>query len=192
MTKAESKYFNTAIRIDKAFIELLNKKAFDYITVKEICAASGVNRSTFYLHYETIGDLLIETTEYVGQQFLSRFTDQRVTFEYIKSAPKEDLIFITEDFLIPFLTFIKENKILYQTVLKRFDAISFGKNMYDGIYCAINAVMDRFDIQKDKRLYFIRFYLEGINAITKEWLDQECNKNIDEVVQIIKECVRAG
>lgn len=48
MTKAESKYFNTAIRIDKAFIELLNKKAFDYITVKEICAASGVNRSTFY------------------------------------------------------------------------------------------------------------------------------------------------
>ena len=52
--------------------------------------------------------------------------------------------------------------------------------------------MDRFDIQKDKRSYIIRFYLEGINAITKEWLDQECNKNIDEVVQIIKECVRAG
>ena len=81
---------------------------------------------------------------------------------------------------------------MYQTVLKRFDAISFGKNMYDGIYCAINAVMDRFDIQKDKQSYIIRFYLEGINAITKEWLDRECNKNIDEVVQIIKECVRAG
>ena len=27
MTKAESKYFNTAIRIDKAFIELLNDVA---------------------------------------------------------------------------------------------------------------------------------------------------------------------
>ena len=25
----------------------------EYITVKEICETAGVNRSTFYLHYET-------------------------------------------------------------------------------------------------------------------------------------------
>ncbi len=99
--------------------------------------------------------------------------------------------FITEDFLVPYLTFIKENKILYHAVLKRFDTISFGKNMYEGVYQAIDGVMDRFSIPKDKRPYMIRFYLEGLNAITKEWLSHECEKNIDEIVQIIKECVRA-
>ncbi len=76
MTKAESKYFNTAVRMDEAFIELLNKKSFEYITVKEICEVSGVNRSTFYLHYETIGDLLIETAEYIGERFFSRFAEK--------------------------------------------------------------------------------------------------------------------
>lgn len=37
MNKSESKYFNTAIKMDKALIKLLDKKPFDYITVKEIC-----------------------------------------------------------------------------------------------------------------------------------------------------------
>lgn len=58
MNKSESKYFNTAVKMDKAFLELLEKKDFEFITVKEICAKAEVNRSTFYLHYETIGDLL--------------------------------------------------------------------------------------------------------------------------------------
>ena len=31
------------------------------ITIKEICKKNGVNRSTFYIHYESIDDLLEET-----------------------------------------------------------------------------------------------------------------------------------
>ena len=46
--------------MDEAFLALLEKKDFAYITVKEICEAAGVNRSTFYLHYETLADLLAE------------------------------------------------------------------------------------------------------------------------------------
>ena len=37
MNRSESKYFATAVRMDEAFIELLEKKDFAYITVKEIC-----------------------------------------------------------------------------------------------------------------------------------------------------------
>lgn len=44
--------------MDEAFIELLEKKDFAYITVKEICEKAGVNRSAFYPHYETLNDLL--------------------------------------------------------------------------------------------------------------------------------------
>ena len=61
MNKSESKYFNTATKMDLALISLLKKKPFEYITVSEICETAGVNRSTFYLHYETVGDLLDET-----------------------------------------------------------------------------------------------------------------------------------
>ena len=37
MNKSESKYFNTANRMDEAMIKLLDRKDFEYITVKEIC-----------------------------------------------------------------------------------------------------------------------------------------------------------
>ena len=47
MNKSESKYFNTAEKMDRALLTLLEKKDLPYITVKEICAEAGVNRSTF-------------------------------------------------------------------------------------------------------------------------------------------------
>lgn len=50
--------------MDEAFLTLLDKKDFAYITVKEICEAAGVNRSTFYLHYETVSDLLTESVSF--------------------------------------------------------------------------------------------------------------------------------
>ena len=40
--------------MNEALLILLEKKNYEYITVKEICEKAGVNRSTFYLHYETM------------------------------------------------------------------------------------------------------------------------------------------
>ena len=74
MKRSESKYFNTAVKMDTALISLLQKKSFEYISVREICETAGVNRSTFYLHYETIGDLLNETVRYLLDDFLSYFS----------------------------------------------------------------------------------------------------------------------
>jgi len=73
MNKSESKSFHTALRMDEALIALLEEKDLEYITVKEICRLAGVNRSTFYLHHETIADLVEETLEMINQRFRSYF-----------------------------------------------------------------------------------------------------------------------
>ena len=80
MNKNESKYFNTAIKFDEALISLLEKKDFAYITIKEICDKAGVNRSTFYLHYENTSDLLAETTRYIIDKHLSYYSIDRHPF----------------------------------------------------------------------------------------------------------------
>lgn len=79
MNKSESKYLNTARLMDEAFILLLDKKDYEYITVKEICAKAGVNRSTFYLHYETINDLLEESLEFLIGDFIKKCRRFRLT-----------------------------------------------------------------------------------------------------------------
>lgn len=73
MNKSESKYFNTALKMDEALMSLLEKKDFEYITIKELCAEAGVNRFTFYLHYDNMMDLLEETLAYLNSKFQSYF-----------------------------------------------------------------------------------------------------------------------
>ena len=69
MNRNESKYFNTASRMDEALLALLEKKDFEFITVREICEAAGVNRSTFYLHYENTRELLDESVGALQKKF---------------------------------------------------------------------------------------------------------------------------
>ena len=46
--------------IQEALLKLLEKKPIDKIKINELCEASGVNRATFYRHYETLQDVLRE------------------------------------------------------------------------------------------------------------------------------------
>ncbi len=86
MNKSESKYFNTALLMDEALIQLLEVKDYEYITVKEICEKAGVNRSTFYLHYETVNDLLSECLENIKKRFLIRL-QRSLTILSVVSEP---------------------------------------------------------------------------------------------------------
>lgn len=108
MNKSQSKYFKTAILMDEALIDLLNKKRIapelPYITIKEIFAKTGVNRSTFYLHYETMNDLIRETTEYIDSKFINSFNyPPNFTTIEINNASLNELLFVTNEYLIPYL-----------------------------------------------------------------------------------------
>ena len=62
--------FSSSLMVE-ALLFLLEKKEYDSITVKEICEKAGVNRSTFYMHYDTKDDLLVETMKYINARLLS-------------------------------------------------------------------------------------------------------------------------
>lgn len=64
MNKSESKYFATAARMDGAFLALIEKKDFAYITVKEICEHAAELRMT-----DAYGGL----NQYVFTPILNRF-----------------------------------------------------------------------------------------------------------------------
>ncbi|MBQ0064540.1 MAG: TetR/AcrR family transcriptional regulator C-terminal domain-containing protein [Firmicutes bacterium] len=49
--------------IIEAFKELLNKKNFNKITVKDIVDSTGISRNTFYYHFQDITDLAQKTFE---------------------------------------------------------------------------------------------------------------------------------
>jgi len=190
MNKSESKYFNTATKMDLALISLLKKKSFDYITVSEICEKAGVNRSTFYLHYETVGDLLDETARYLLIDFLSYFSaDTKSISLNLINCELNELVFICDKYLTPYFTYIKDNKEVFGTALANNKTLGFEnvyKRMFDNIF---NPILDRFNYPQSDRPYVMMYYLNGINAIVSEWLKNDCDKSIREISKIVSICI---
>ena len=190
MNKSESKYFNTATKMDQALISLLKKKPFEYITVSEICETAGVNRSTFYLHYETVGDLLSETTRYLLDDFLRYFTDgTKSAVRELKARELGNLIFVKDQYMVPYLTYIRENREIFHTALRHNKAFGFEnvyKRMFENIF---DPILDRFNYPTDIRQYVMMYYLNGIHAIVLEWLRNDCDKSIADISKIISVCI---
>ncbi len=190
MNKNESKYFNTAIKMDEALLSLLEKKDFEYITVKEICEVAGVNRSTFYLHYENTADLLKETTRYILDKHFAYYNVQSkdIIGSLGDSDPKE-LIFITREYLMPYLTFIKENRRIFKLAIKHFHAMNMDQvynQMFEYIF---EPILARFHVSPDKRPYVIKFYLTGVFSVVMEWLNNDCSDEANLVIEVITDCV---
>ena len=190
MNRSESKYFNTATKMNVSLISLLKKKPLEYITVSEICEAAGVNRSTFYLHYETIGDLLEETTRYLLNDFLSYFsTDIRSIAFNLADCELKDLIFICDKYLTPYLSYIKDHKEIFGTALSHNKILGFDdvyQRMYDNVF---DPILDRFHYSQGNRQYVMMYYLNGIHAIILEWLKNGCDKSIKEISEIVSICI---
>ncbi len=190
MNKSESKYFNTAVKMDEAFLKILSKKEFDYITVKEICKEAGVNRTTFYLHYESIVDLLDETLDYIGEKFNAYFARTELDVNEIHSLPLEKLYLITPEYLAPWLEFIKENSRLFQTFLTRHDTLKISSS-YESIFkMVISPILTRFKVKEQDQEYMFLFYVEGIVGIVKKWIREGCVRPINEITSIINQVVQ--
>lgn len=187
MNKNESKYFNTAIKMDKALIYLLGKKEFEYISIKEICSVARVNRSTFYLHYENTRDLLEESVKYITNGFLEYFDiDYNVIKDRYSSCELKELCFLTPEYLVPYLKYIKENQAVFKTALKIFDA-SRAQRTYGHLFKYVfEPVLERFNVIPNEREYVMKFYLSGIMAIVTEWLNKNCVDEIDYICDVIK------
>lgn len=191
MNKKGSKYFNTAILFDEALIYLLEKKDIEYITIKEICNKAGFNRSTFYLHYESINDLVKETMSYINKKFMDYFNEDSKEFiDKIRCSSLEDLKLVEKKYLTPYLIFIKDNKKIFRASLNNPKGMSASVKYNHLKKYVLIPILERFNIAKKERSYFIAFYINGIMAIIEEWINTDCEDSIDDIEDVIIKCVR--
>ena len=178
MNKQESKYQYTASLMDEAFLLLLEQKEYDTITVKEICQKAGVNRSTFYLHYETMNDLLEETVGMINDCFKAS----------LSSVPTDDpskVVLTSEKYLRPYLNFIKENRRAYKVIHQKdhlFDSQQTFESFYQSIF---SPALTHFGVSEKDKKYVFAFYTQGTVAIIGKWLEDNCQDDIDMIIDLI-------
>ena len=70
--------------ITQTFTKMLLKMKYDKITVKELTKRANINRKTFYLHYDSLDDLMEEIQQKIADEFIERIS----SFKGIMDIPK--------------------------------------------------------------------------------------------------------
>ncbi len=176
--------------MNHALLTILEKKDFEYITIREICETAGVNRSTFYLHYQNTRELLDESIRNIYQKFLSYFENSKdFSVQEIKNTSLENLIFVKEEYLRPYLEFIQDHRRIFKTAVLQESVFDTRKNfdwMFESIF---NPILACFQCPERERLYIMKFYINGLIAVIMEWIENDCKESIDEIITIIKKCI---
>lgn len=107
-TKGNQRSRLTRMLLKNSFMRLMREKPAGKITVKDICTGAEVNRSTFYMYYSEVNDILMEleneTIEWVAES-LGPIGAQE------KAQPD------AQSYLLTFLNNVRRNDELLRTLL---------------------------------------------------------------------------
>lgn len=152
-------------KIERVFLNLIQTREINEITVTDICKECNLNRTTFYSNYLDVYDLADKIREKLEYDVQELFKEER------------EHNYNTNNFLKIF-KHIKENQIFYKTYFKLgFDKIHLIKEYdYDQAHSYYN----------DKHIdYHIEFFKAGFNAIILKWLKNGCIETPEEINEII-------
>lgn len=151
-------------KIEKTFVQLIQKKNIEEISVSTICELSGLNRSTFYSNYIDIYDLAEKVKKQMEEQFAE--------FQLSNNA-KQDY-----NGYLNMFRYIKENQIFFKTYFK-LESITMSLPTEYHVELAEKYYDNKFID------YHIEFFRAGLNAVIKKWLNSGCKETPEEINDII-------
>lgn len=155
---------NSQSKIEKAFANLIQKKALNEISVTEICKIAKLNRTTFYANYLDVYDLADKFRKKMEQDLKEVYKEERKTSHN------------SHNFLKLF-NHIKNNQLFYKTYfklnVKELPITEYDYNLANILY-------------QDKYIdYHIAFFKAGLNAIILKWLDNDCKESPEIINKIL-------
>lgn len=170
----------------EALIKLLSKKRLEDITITELCAEAGVHRTTFYMHFDTISDLLDDITDSFSERFTSCFekNQEALIKEIVTTSPDK----IKTGYIVPYLNFIKENKALSRARILKRDRLKLRISPLE--YLEDNVLkpfLKRRGVPDEYQEYYTAYFKNGSRAIAEEWLNNGCVESSDAIAEIISE-----
>ena len=168
--KNNKRYKNSSEKIETTFLTLILNHKYEDITISQICEHAGINRSTFYTHYDDINDLIIKIESKFAKGMASIFnygfrTNHEAFVEMFKFV-KENQYFYKAFLNIPYVTLAEKD--IKSTILN---------NMKDSLKPIISNEVEL--------SYHASFFGAGIKEICKIWLARDCKESPEEMAMIL-------
>lgn len=164
------RYQSTEEKIKKALFSLLKIRKYNDISIKEICYEAGINRSSFYAHYQDINDLMIKIEQELSKTMVKIFNPKqkwdKVVFEQMFEFLYEHKVF--------YKSYLTTNE---QTFMEKSDFINFIEIVNQ------NGIENKFN--RSELVYHMAFFAGGIKAMSKSWIMGNCKETPKQMAEIL-------
>jgi len=163
--------------IKDSFLELLEEKDITKVTVSELCEIADINRATFYRYYIDIFDLL----EKIKVEFVKEIQDSYKDF----SSDQKTLY----DYVLALLQVCSNNKKLVKILFSTKQSSYFLDDILEDAYerCKAKWEKDINNIKEEDEEYATVFIFNGTLGIVNYWIQNNFDKNIEEVARSVIE-----
>lgn len=178
--KIDLRVLKTEEAIKKAFKDMLLEMPYEKITIKELCNRAVINRKTFYLHYDTIEDVLEEFQEEQSCEYFERIKD----FDHIKDVDK--LIKV-------FFEFSQEQGKFYEIIHcnSHYDYIHKRQTNKISIKSQDNfKSIRKFD--ENKQSIILSYITNSLLGIYRQWVSDGKQIPLQEIIKLSTTLIKSG
>lgn len=165
-----------------AFLQLIKDKAINDITIRELCAVAGVNRGTFYSHYEDIYDLLRQIEDEMYEKLTNTVSEYLLEDHNVKQFYYELFRFFHDNSEMCIMLFGKNSD--YNFVNKLLD---YGQKIFMKTY--VDSLQDA-DVPKMVMCY--NFISGGCIRILRLWMAGGMKESVETMGENFYDMVENG
>ena len=173
--KVDRRVIKTRRQLKKGLAALMKEKSVNQITVKELVEEVDINRSTFYLHFKDIQDLLREIEENMEAQI------KRAIEEHPIVSGNENAFYFIEDMF----RVLDEEREISKALIGPNGDMGFIHRIERIIKENSRGTLEKmFPGKKEDLKYFYAFCLSGCLGLVKVWLNEGEEKSPEEMAQM--------
>lgn len=171
--KGNQRTVQTENKIRWVFLNLLVEKELKNISVSEICKKAGIHRTTFYVHYQDVADLMEHMVADMYLQVKDMFVDEE---EGMRHGGFKRLFEL-----------VSQHRTFFSAYINAAGTLELN---YDKLPAALQENIDRVMpilgyTSREELLYHQTFFCEGLSAVIRRWIRGGCKESPEEMERII-------
>ncbi len=171
--KGNQRTVQTENKIKWVFLNLLGEKDISRISVSEICSRANIHRTTFYVHYKDVADLMDHLVAEMYQQMIDIFVEEGKGMRAHGFRRLFELVGKHRSFFNMYLEAMGGMALTYDRL---------PAELRDNI----NKIMPAMGfVSKEELLYHQTFFCEGLSAVIRRWVRGGCKESPAEMERII-------
>ncbi|AKP03864.1 TetR/AcrR family transcriptional regulator [Companilactobacillus pabuli] len=160
--------------IKQAFLELLQQKPINKITISEITDKVDIGRGTFYIHYTDIFDLqnkiIAETISDLENIFDLNYPDSH----------EEDF----HEIAIRLINYISKHKMIFKILYKNGDENKLAF-LIKKIFTKKIMKQEQLEVKNIQDQIEVRFFIAGLTGVISDWVFDNIEVKDQELIEIL-------